>query len=183
MMRTFVIGGDGGLGAALCTRLLEEGHFVLKTTRRDITGHEYLRPREQLTYFDLTKPDLPARNVLQGHYERGLVVYIMAAITGIMRAETDALAWHVNAEAPVLIARQAHERGWPVVFISSGTVERAQHTALARQKAYADLAVIMLGGCVVRPLPFVPPERFHEIADLLMRIGEEGRTGVVRWEG
>ena len=67
--------------------------------------------------------------------------------------------------------------------MSSGTVERAQHTASAAQKRYAEAVILMLGGCVVRPLPAVPPEKYVELADLLVDVGEQARRGVVRWDG
>jgi hypothetical protein len=51
------------------------------------------------------------------------------------------------------------------------------------QKRYVELAVHMIGGCVVRPLPTVPPDKYAEVADLLVDVGDECRRGVVRWEG
>lgn len=178
-MRSIIVGGDSNLGRVLASRLVSTpGVVVYCTTRRPIAYASL-----GLTHLDLREPLFPPdlapvlRSGVPG------VVYIMAAITGIMRAETDPDAWRVNAEAPVLLARHASALGWHVVFVSSGTVERAQHTALARQKSYADLGVLMCGGCVVRPLPFVPPEKYDEVAALLAHIGEARVAGVVRWEG
>lgn len=171
-MRALVVGGDSKLGMALFVRLVERGHTVLRTSRtlKDV------RQSPGWWHLDLREPVLPEIDDVQ-------VVYIMAAITGIAPASFDPDAWRVNAEAPVLLAMQAKERGWHTVFMSSGAVERAQETNSARQKAYADLAVLMLGGCVVRPLPVVPPEKYAELADVLIDVGEQRRAGLVRLWG
>jgi RmlD substrate binding domain len=175
LMRALVIGGDGNLGRALCGRLTAGGHDMTYTTRRQggafpTLGQFYLDVR------DLLLPEMP---LAEGKRN---VVYLMAAITGFARCEEDPEAWLVNAEAPVALAQQARARGWHVVFVTSGAPERATHTALAMQKSYAGLGVLLLGGCVVRPLPAVPPAQYDAFADLLVRVGEEGRTGLVRWE-
>jgi len=179
-MQALVIGGDGNLGRVLCRELAARGLMFVRTTRRKT---DLFHP--SIVYCDLR--DLRDFDPGAGMWVNGAitfrVIYIMAAITGIMRAETDPDAWHVNAEAPLLIAQRARLGGHHVVFISSGTVERAQHTALARQKAYADQAVLILGGCVVRPLPFVEPDKYVELARLLIQVGLERRSGLVRWEG
>ena len=175
-MRALVIGGDGYIGRALCSRLLLEGsHAVIRTTRQASPPDTRLRQRESVIPFDLREPDI-STNPMNPH-----VIYILAAITGIMRCEEDRDAWMINAEAPAIIAREALIQGAHVVFISSGTVERAQHTALARQKSYADAAVLAAGGCVVRPLPHVAPERLPEFTDLLMQVGERRTSGLMRW--
>lgn len=177
-MYALVVGGDSKLGRALCDRLLARGHEVVKTTRRN-NPDAPVRREETIVDFDMLDPQqLPVEDDGTPY-----VLYIMAAITGIAPASSHPDAWRVNAEAPVALAMQAKERGWHVVFMSSGAVERAQETASARQKAYADLAVLMMGGCVVRPLPTVPPEKYNEVADLLVDIGVTRRAGLVRWEG
>lgn len=175
-MRALVIGGDSNLGRALCGALLARGHEVRRTTRRR-WGED-----PSWVHCDLRFPS-DFEHLWTDAGPEKQVIYIMAAITGIMRAETDPDAWEVNAEAPLLIAQQARAAGHHVVFISSGTVERAQHTALARQKAYADQAVLMLGGCVVRPLPHVAPSEYDEVAAVLVHVGEQRTKGVVRWRG
>lgn len=178
-MRALVVGGDSKLGQALCERLLARGHQVTRTTRRNGAGPS-IRRDESVVTFDMLDPKLPSPPYPAPGWN---VVYIMAAITGVVPAEVHPDAWRVNAEAPVAIALEAHARGWPVMFMSSGTVERAPHTASAMQKRYAEVVIHMLGGCVVRPLPVVPPEKYPEVADLLVDVGEQGRTGVVRWGG
>lgn len=178
-MRAIVIGGDSKIGRVLCTQLLARGHEVLKTTRNDMREMP-VRRNEEITHLDMLEPELPSWSggLGSGH----TTIYIMAAITGVVPAETNPDAWRVNAEAPLLLAAQAHARGWHVVFPSSGTVERAPHTASAHQKTYVEGHVLAWGGCVVRPLPFVRPEWFEELADLLADIGEQRRSGVVRWD-
>ena len=178
-MRVLVVGGDGKIGAALCTRLLEQGHSVIKTTRRSDPDAP-VRRNEEIVNLDLRDPTLPDAAWVGGQID---VVYLIAAITGAINCEQDPRAWLVNAEAPVAMAQQSCARGCHVVFLTSGAPEVAPHTALAMQKSYAGLAVLMLGGCVVRPVPAVSPEKYAEFAGLLVRVGDERRTGLVRWEG
>lgn len=170
-MKALVVGGDGKLGAVLCDHLEAKGHDVVRTTRR----RERVDEHDGIFFLDLADDCVL---LTYGLYD---IVYLMAAITGVVPAETHPDAWRVNAEAPVALARQASSRGAHVVFMSSGTVERAPHTASAMQKSYADLAVTLLGGCVVRPLPVVPPEKYGEVADLLVSVGERRTRGTVRW--
>ena len=176
-MRALVIGGDSKLGKVLVERLERWGHSVVVTTRRewvdDLDAPGYV-------HLDLLDPGLP-QEVADDPGQ--FVVYIMAAITGVVPAEVHPDAWRVNAEAPLVITLQAQARGWHVVFMSSGTVERAPHTASAMQKRYVEPFVLMKGGCVVRPLPTVPQEKYVEVADILVGIGELRTSGVVRWEG
>lgn len=191
-MRALVVGGDGRIGSALCARLLELGHIVVKTTRRDLdeavrwsegtnegTIEFDLRDNESIVEFDLRDLVLP----YAAWMPMPDVVYLIAGIAGAIDCERNSHAWLINAEAPVALAQQAQARGRRVVFLTSGAPEVAPHTALAMQKSYAGLAVLLLGGCVVRPVPAVPPEKYAEVADLLVRVGEEGRAGLVRWEG
>lgn len=175
-MKALVIGGDSSLGQALCTELLRRGHEVVRTTRRDSTEAPVGR-NEHVVYLDMLVPRLP------GPAEHMDVVYIMAAVTGVVPAERHPDAWRINADAPVALAQRASDRSWHVVFPSSGTVELAPHTASARQKSYAETFVLLLGGCVVRLLPRVAPEKFGEVAGLLADVGEQRCTGLVRWEG
>jgi nucleoside-diphosphate-sugar epimerase len=177
-MKALVIGGDSKLGHALHVRLHERGHKVVVTTRR---RHESDHLAPGCVYLDMLDPRLP-----EFPDDVGLetwTVFIMAAITGVVPGERHPDAWRVNAEAPVALALQAYQRGWRVVFMSSGTVEMAQHTASAHQKTYVEGVVHMIGGLVVRPLPTVPPEKYDEVADLMIDSAEPWRTGVVRWEG
>lgn len=169
-----VVGGDGRLGSVLVSHLLARSHEVVATTRRAVGAGDYpVRYRECVVELDLRDPVLP-----DGSFD---VVYLMAAITGVVAAENHPHAWRVNAEAPASLALQAQARGAHVVFMSSGTVEKAPHTASAAQKRYVDLIVTLLGGCVVRPLPMVPPDKYAEVADLLASLGERRATGTVRW--
>lgn len=171
--RVIVVGGDGKLGAALCGMLAERRIPLIRTTRK-VQAYPL-----GWVYLDLREPRLSG--VLQAH--RGTVMYIMAGISGFVPSSSNPAAWAVNAEAPVLLAQQAARAGVHVVHMSSGAVELAQETAYGRQKAHADLGVLLLGGCVVRPMSHVPSDKYSELSDLLIRAGAERRVGVVRWEG
>lgn len=174
-MRAIVIGGDGKLGKALCARLLELGHRVVRTTRQ-LLPRPALHVGEEVAHLDMLHPVLPAESPAH-------VVFIMAAIPGFVPASSDPDAWRVNAEAPVLLAVQARSRGIRIVHVSSGAVERAQETAYGRQKAHADLGVLLCDGCVVRLMPAVAPANYVEVADLLIDSAVRDRRGLVRWTG
>lgn len=175
-MRALVIGGASSIARALIVCLREHKHDVVWTTRRQ---HESDLGAPACKYFDLLDPILP-REITDIKFD---VVYIMAAVTGIVPCERDPDAWRVNAYAPLAIARTAQVLGWHVVFPSSGTVELAPHTASALQKAYAEIPILMWGGTVVRLLPRVDPSKFPEVAELLVSAGYEARPGLLRWEG
>lgn len=129
--------------------------------------------------FNLLDPTLPLSE------EDGLhVVYIVAAITGIMRCEVDEEAWSTNADGPVALTLQAKQRGWPVVFVSSEAVERAPQLAYAQQKAYVETVVLTTGGCVVRPNR-ITAERLDDLVALMIETGAAlaggQHVGLVRW--
>lgn len=165
------------MGRALIGRLNAAGHEVLYTTRRQEVGVGGY-------FLDMCEPRLP--DIWRPEDEVIVdadmpVVYIMAAITGVVPSESHPDAWRVNAEGALMVALEARDRGWHVVFMSSGTVERAQHTASAMQKRYVEGHVLGMEGCVVRPLPVVPADKYDELGDLLVNIGATLRKGVVRW--
>jgi len=179
-MRALVIGGDGGLALALRAQLAARGCDVVWTTRRSLLAGD-LHEHEEVMHLDMLDPVIPES--LTQDVGHNWVVYIMAAITGMVPAERHPDAWRINAYAPLALARQAHAHRWHVVFPSTGAVELAPHMAAAYQKTYAEVPILMWGGCVVRILPRVPAEKYAEVADLLFHVGEEHRSGLVRWEG
>lgn len=186
-MRALVVGGDSKIGRVLCTRLLERDWVVVKTTRRDRPDAPVRENEFAVCQFDMRRSVLPTDDVDSFGAERGdlspAVVFIMAAITGVVPAEEHPDAWRVNAEAPVALTLEAAALGWRVVFMSSGTVERAQHTASAMQKRYAEAIVHTCGGLVVRPLPVVPADRYAELCDEMIDYAYPFRPGILRWEG
>ena len=174
-MRTLVVGGDGMIGHALVEGLRRREHEVLYTSRRDPEG------RVGAVYLDLLDPQLPEVFMDGADPLTQPVMYLVAAVTGIMRCETDSETWRVNADAPAALARQAaRTRGWSTVFVSSDAVERAPQLKYALQKAYAETAVLGYGGCVVRP-GRVAPERVDDLVTTLVGVGEDFRPGLVRW--
>lgn len=179
-MRALVVGGHGRLGPPLREALEKRGHEVHWTSRR--RTDDKLPNWCHRHYLDLLEPELP--DVSWATYpENCPVVYLMAAVTGVVPAERHHDAWRVNAEGPLMLALQAARRCWHIVSMSSGTVELAPHSASAMQKAYLDAQVLALGGTVVRPMPFVQPEWYDELANLLVDVGEQRRWGIVRWRG
>lgn len=140
--QALVVGGDSRLGAALVRELLGRGVTTNSTTRRRGVG--FLQP-----FFDLLDP------VLHPTYTEGdWTIFVVAAVTGFGACEKGGDSWRVNADAPGAIARACPRR---TVFVSSDAVEFAPHTAYAKQKAYAELAVLAAGGLVLRCGPMTTP--------------------------
>ena len=157
-----VIGGDGLLGSALCTRLGAQGYKWAATTRRFDSG-----------FLDLSQPIgvLPPANV----------VYIVAAVPKIYECESNPLTWTINADAPIAIARQMAERGSFVVFVSSSAVETAGHLAYARQKAQVESYINTINGAIIRPSQ-IAPDRAPHLANFMIDIGLSRIRGVYRWK-
>lgn len=180
-MKALVVGGDSKIGKVLCTRLLDRNWKVVRTTR-SVRYPTSCGPNEHIVYLDMLDPKLPTDCITDDDGQK-FVVFIMAAITGVVPGENHPDAWRVNAEAPVALTLEAARHHWRVVFMSSGTVELAQHTASAAQKRYAEAIVHTCGGLVVRPLPVVPADRYVELCDLMIGAAGKGKKGVLRWEG
>ena len=160
-MRALVI-GEGMRGCALIDALSEAGHEVTGTSR-DILSSKF--------YLDLTKPiptNLPSADV----------TFLIAAVPSYRACEGSQESWQINADSPVEIARRVMETSFPV-FVSSEAVEWMSN-AYTRQKAYAELGVLMFGGAVVRPRKF-GPENISSLCHLMIRVGLDRKPGVYRW--
>lgn len=162
-MKAIIIGGDGKLGQTLAIRL----NKAIVTSRRPNAVYP----------LDLLNPRFPKQ------IDGGTIytVFHVAAVTSIIQCERDPDTWRVNADAPASLARQAQVLKYPFIFVSSDAVECAPHLAYAKQKAYAELAVLNCEGCVVRP-GRIGPEQYGDVADLLIDTAKRGLTGVVRWQ-
>lgn len=172
MFSAIVVGGRGLLGTALVSELrrLEElnpSYDVAVTTR---TG---LGVRSAL---DLSKeyPRLPCEYA-------GGVVFLVAAITSLGAAESDPVAWRVNADAPAALALEAAKAKMFPIFVSSDAVERFPHMAYSKQKAYAETIVLGCGGAVVRPTR-IPRERVGQLVQYLIGLAEGRHAGLHRWQ-
>ena len=175
MTKILVVGGDSTVGARLVETLCDTHEHVIYNTTRKAVQHRY-----QL-HFDLLNPILP------NDTEFGLI-YLVAAITGIMGCEVNPESWRVNADGPAQLALQA-VHGSPfgtrpphVVFISSDAVELAPGLAYSMQKAYAESVILPLGGTVVRPARIFP-EKLDNLVELLIDVGINRKSGLHRWEG
>lgn len=163
-MKALVIGGDGFVGLNLVSALQNAGADVIRTSRRGIAN-------SGVVYLDLEKliPDLPKSDV----------VYLVAAVTSFQACEGNAKSWIVNVDSQISIAKKAVEAGSFPVFVSSDCVEWSA-TQYAREKAYTELAVLMLGGAVVRPSR-IQPARVGDVCALMVRVGKQKLAGVHRW--
>ena len=119
-----VTGGSGGIGAALCARLEQEGVTVAAhyATNRPAAGHAFQA--------DMREPDAPER--LVGEVEAALgPIDILVANHGLSRPapydDVDAAAFDetvaVNLRAPFLLARRVlpgmRERGYGRILFTS----------------------------------------------------------------
>ncbi len=171
--KVLVVGGDSNVGKVLSKKLFTDGHDVIQTTRREVLHTKQI-------YLNLLNPKLPTGVVYD-------VIYLVAAITGIMACEINPESWRVNADGPVALALQAtygcnNPQFTQVVFVSSDAVESAPRLAYSLQKAYAETAVLSLGGAVVRPARILP-ERLYNLVELLIDVGINKKKGLHRWEG
>lgn len=163
-MHSALVIGEGMLGCALIEALSEAGHHVIGTSREALTDKYYL---------NLTQP-------IPGNLPKTDVTYIVAAIASYRACEGDQDSWQINADSPVEIARRVtqNEDGFPV-FVSSDAVEWMSN-AYTRQKAYAELGVLMFGGAIIRPRRFTP-DNIGSLCHLMIRVGLDRKPGVYRW--
>lgn len=161
LVRSFVI-GEGMLGCALIDALSEAGYETFGSSRDALSSKFYL---------DLTKPinGLPSADT----------VFIVAAQASYRKCEGSQDSWMTNADAPVELARICRDDGAFPVFVSSDAVEWMAN-AYTRQKAYAELGVLMFGGAVIRPRRFTP-ENIGSLCHLMIRVGLDRKPGVYRW--
>ena len=107
-----IIGGKGLVGSALRRELDRRGLPYSSTTRR--TGSP------SMLRLDLA--DLPPYQQLPPPAE---YVWLVAAIPTFQEAEQNPLAWRVNVDAPIELARHYRLFNSTIVFISSNAVEWA----------------------------------------------------------
>lgn len=173
---SLVIGGRGLIGSALVRALAERGHDYLYTTRQPLVPN--LLPDNRARYLDLAQPNVSLREYL---FETDLVtVYLIAGIPGVFECERNPDAWRINADSPRMLAYQAHARGWKVVFLSTGALEIAPHTAYAHQKAAVENVVLTLGGSIIRPRGRITVDNVQAFVNRMIEIS--GRPGVHWWE-
>ncbi len=174
-----VIGGDGLIGGALCKELGARNLEYLATTRR--VHSNLLPPPPQIPAavpFDLREAataDLPI-----GPMEDDGIVYLVAAVAGFGKCQTNPDAWRVNVDGPLRLA----ERLWRCffVFISSDVVEMPGSDAYQTQKRYVELYFRLAGGMIIRPA-LVAPGRVGELAKVIVDEGLARQPGGLRWPG
>jgi dTDP-4-dehydrorhamnose reductase len=150
-----VAGAGGFIGRGLMTALQARKWQALAATRQD---------------FDLL--DLPASVPAVD------VVYICAAMTRFIDCEADPLAYRVNVDAPMQIARLTHPA--KVIYLSSEAVERALHTNYGQMKALAEMGLRTVCDPVIVRLSKVTPERRQECCEFLAELAEKP-PGIYRW--
>ena len=106
---SLVIGGDGLIGSSLLAHLAVQGHDVLATSRREVSGHLLL---------DLARPLQPE----QLPPAIG-TAYLLAAITSMAACDDDpAGSRRVNVEQALALAAALQHRGAHVVYVSTNLV-------------------------------------------------------------
>ena len=175
-MKILIVGGDSKVGKALneCFYKQQPSQHEVITTTRDAVNHKHQR------HLNLLNPVLPANEDFD-------LIYLVAAVTGIMACEADAQnSWRVNADGPAQLALQAagahqNPKFTHIVFISSDAVESGPKLNYSMQKAYVEGIVLSLGGSVVRPA-WIGPE-MDSVVKLLVEVGTKRKSGLHRWPG
>lgn len=168
-MSMLVIGGDSRLGKALIDEAARRLIKVSWTSRRPEYASVY--------HLDMRCPG----DLSPAAWKDASHVVIVAAITGIVRCERDPAAWLVNADAPASIARQVVAMTRSCWFVSSDAVEVAPHTAYAKQKFYAELAVLSAGGSIFRPSAISEGQYTRAAGALMSAILAQPAPRLVRW--
>lgn len=160
-MRALVIGAGGKIGSALCRALIDAGHEVIGTTRKEV---------------DLTE----LQSDLYNQFDRPEVVYLCAAATRFIDCEDGRDAYLVNVDAPIAIARQFKRHGVKMVYLSSEAVERALHTNYGMHKALAEMGLQGVGSPTIARLSKVDPETMPDACGFLVRLANAA-PGTYRW--
>ncbi len=168
-----IIGGRGLVGSALCREMTRRELQWRSTSRH---GHDPWRGSQYGTeYLDLAHlPDDTSEYPAPANF-----IYLVAANAKLAECERDPLAWRVNVDAPIALARYYHY-GSHIIYISSDAVETCSGTAYGRQKAAAETYMQVVNATIVRPSR-IPPERAEEFAGFVIDAALKLRSGVLRW--
>ena len=137
----------------------------------------YLNDLDEMSVIAFTRATLDFLNVpekLPGYN----FVYICAAITRFVDCEDDPLAYRVNVDGPVSIARAAQPA--KVIYLSSEAVERALHTNYGMHKALAELGLRTVCDPVIARLSKVTKENLEDCCAFLAGLMEKP-SGVYHW--
>jgi dTDP-4-dehydrorhamnose reductase len=158
-----VIGGNGLVGSILAEGLRPK---PIVTTRRT--------DQPDRLFMDLSEPvkSLPDHDV----------VFIVAAVNGFQACEGNPVAYRVNVDAPIAIARLSKSMGGFPVFVSSDSVEWCGSSAYARQKALAEIGLTMCDGAIVRPNR-ITPAKVGLFVRFLIELGKAKTPGIHRYAG
>lgn len=164
-MSALVIGGDGMIGSALVAELRRRSVAVIETTRRHTSGCNRL-------HLDMAQaiPEMPSAE----H------IFLVAAMPKVFDCQGSALAWRVNADAPIEIAQQAHARNMHITFISSDSIHRFGSCDYARAKLHVEAVLQAMRATIVRP-SVVSRDRAAECAAFIADVGLKALGGVHRW--
>ena len=117
-----ILGANGYIGQALAEVMEESGCDVSVLSRQE---------------FDITT-EVPS----DWNYD---AVFICAGMSKFIECEEDRMAYRVNVDGPMGIARKIPK----MVYLSSDVVERALHTGYGLQKAVAEVGLLAMGNVVV----------------------------------
>lgn len=168
-----VIGGDGLIGKALCTELREREIEFIATSRRIP-----LLQSDRFQMFPLDLREAATADLPLGPMAEDGIVYLVAAVAGFGKCQTNPDAWRINVDGPLRLA----ERLWRCffVFISSDVVEMPGSDAYQTQKRYVELYFRLTGGMIIRP-GLVAPGRVGELAKVIVDEGLARKPGGLRW--
>ena len=118
-----ILGSNGYIGQALAEVMEEMGCDVSALSRQD---------------FDVTG-EVPVE------FANHDAVFMCAGMSKFIECEEDRMAYRVNVDAPLAIARCSNK----FVYLSSDVVERALHTSYGLQKALAEVGLLAIGNTVI----------------------------------
>ena len=148
-MKIMIAGADSYIGRELCGYLA--GHQLVRTSRRGLGDMH-------LDFLSVPQVSMPTWGDVQA-------VYICGAMTRFIDCESNPLAYRINVDAPVAIAKAMPKAR--VVYLSSEAVERALHTAYGMHKALAEMGLRAVCNPVIARLSKVYPDNLDQVCKWL----------------
>lgn len=164
-----LIGGYGLVGTAIREVLAANAASFIPTTRRE--------PPPGWLHLDLAKP-------MAWQLPMATRVLLVAALPGFGPCEGNPLAYRINVDAPIEIAREmlSKQPTRPpfITFMSTDAVENLGLNAYARHKQIVECYMRTIGAAIIRPSK-ITPDNVAEFARAAVAISDARRPGIYHW--